>query len=515
MAISISDLDGAKGSLQEFMEGLSSRGGLRYSDCRIDVGEGKGTVAQDGNSKGADESSGASLGIRVFVLRNNVVGSGMAGTVLGEVQLADLKKTLSKLAELSLRRARQNAACKAKTIHKFKRLGKGIRSKAFDNIEAHIDTVRAKFSENPLNYSLEDLVKRCENTSKDVAKEKGIASNIISAGTGIERKIFCSTAGSLIDQSKAISQTFVFVTAKGKAIESYYLIAGSCNGAESFEGENDKGKSIEDFAMHLAKGTVELSNAPAAKQGKEVAVVLDPGYNTLLSHEIMGHPSEADRALKREAAWAGRSWWFKGLKDNLFGKKVGSELLTVFSDPSMEGYGNYKYDDEGVLAKKVYNIKNGILNEFLNSRETAEILGKQPNGGMRASSAMDMPLIRMNNTCIAPGDWNAEEIISDTKSGFYAVGEKIPSIGETRQNFTITCWKLYEIRNGEVGRLYRNGGITGDSPKFLESIDAVGRDFHCYNVPNCGKGTPMQTMQVGNGGPTIRARARISASFGN
>jgi len=151
------------------------------------------------------------------------------------------------------------------------------------------------------------------------------------------------------------------------------------------------------------------------------------------------------------AAWAGRAWWFHSVKKNEFGKQVGAENLNVFSDPTLsEGYGYYKYDDEGTLAKKIYNIKDGKLNELLNSRETAGILGKSPNGGMRASTAFDIPIIRMNNTCIEAGDWNADEIIQDTKNGWYAVGQKIPSIGETRQNhnsarynrntFLYACW---------------------------------------------------------------------------
>ena len=187
----------------------------------------------------------------------------------------------------------------------------------------------------------------------------------------------------------------------------------------------------------------------------------------------------------------------------------------MFSDPTMpEGYGYYKYDDEGTKAKKIFNIKNGCLNEFINSRETAGILGKQPNGGMRASSAFDIPIIRMTNTCIAAGEQEPEEIIRETRNGYYAVGQKIPSIGETRQNFRITCWKLFKIENGEIGQLYRSGGITADTHAFLKSIDAVGKDFRLFNVPNCGKGTPMQTMRVGNGGPTMRGRARISGREG-
>ena len=225
----------------------------------------------------------------------------------------------------------------------------------------------------------------------------------------------------------------------------------------------------------------------------------------------MGHPSEADRALKREGAWAGRAWWYSSPENNLLGKQVASEELTVFSDPSMHAYGHYKFDDEGTPAKKIVHIQNGVLNGFLNSKETAGILDAEPNGGMRAMSAEHVPLVRMNNTAIAPGKRKKEELFADTKEGYYLVGQKTPSIGETRQNFKITCWKIFEIKNGEIGQLFRQGGITSDSHVFFKSIDAVADDFKLFNIPNCGKGTPMQTMRVGNGGPHLRAKARISS----
>ncbi len=40
-------------------------------------------------------------------------------------------------------------------------------------------------------------------------------------------------------------------------------------------------------------------------------------------------------------------------------------------------------------------------------------------------------------------------------------------------------------------------------------VDAVGTDFRLYPIPNCGKGQPMQTKRLGNGGPTMRSRARV------
>ena len=84
------------------------------------------------------------------------------------------------------------------------------------------------------------------------------------------------------------------------------------------------------------------------------------------------------------------------------------------------------------------------------------------------------------------------------------------SISESRENFQIAPRLIYEIRNGELGRIYRDGRVTADSKDFFLSIDAVGNDFTVFPIPNCGKGQPMQAKPVGNGGPSVRGMARIA-----
>ena len=92
------------------------------------------------------------------------------------------------------------------------------------------------------------------------------------------------------------------------------------------------------------------------------------------------------------------------------------------------------------------------------------------------------------------------------------VGHRIPSIAESRENFRITAMKVYEIRNGELGEMLRDGGLTSDSRDYFLSIDAVGNDFRLLPIPNCGKGAPMQTKRMSNGGPTLRGRARLTGA---
>src|SRR5439155_352550 len=242
---------------------------------------------------------------------------------------------------------------------------------------------------------------------------------------------------------------------------------------------------------------------------REVVVVTDPHYNTLVSHEIVGHPAELDRALKMETAYAGRSWLLADLDAHQVGRRIASPLVTAYSDPALPGYGHYAYDHEGTPARRVTHIDRGVFRGFMNSRQTAAVFGGEPNGHFKATSAALVPLIRMSNTVFDGGDADPARVIGDVDRGYYLVGHRIPSIAESRENFRISARKVYAIERGEITRLYRDGGIAADTRDYLMKVDAVGRDFRLYPIPNCGKGQPMQSKKLGNGGPTMRSRARV------
>ena len=98
----------------------------------------------------------------------------------------------------------------------------------------------------------------------------------------------------------------------------------------------------------------------------------------------------------------------------------------------------------------------------------------------------------------------------DAGRGYSLPAPRTPPPAESRENSRTSARRVYEIRNGELGRLYRDGGITADTRDYFMNVDAVGTDFRLYPIPNCGKGQPMQTKRLGNGGPTMRSRARLT-----
>ncbi|MBI5884831.1 hypothetical protein HZB89_01905, partial [archaeon] len=380
MSAGIKVIDELKDLIVKKVQHQPKNKALIAQDLRLEASEGKWAGSKDGNPLAAREDNYFSLGIRTLAGQAGNNAFGFAGLSVGEKQLPIIGKIIEGMQELSFKRAKLSAAQKGKLNKKHE--GLKVYSTELAEVPAFIDTVEFAFRKNPLSIELSELAKQTVKATKEMKKVKNASTAYAGIGVGFDRKLFVSLQGSVIDQSWPITEAYVYCSAKGKASADYGASLGDKVGLEVMEGKNVFNKDLMDFSLWIAEGTSELADSPAAKDSrKEVNVVTDPWYNCLLVHEICGHPSEADRALKKEAAWAGRAWWFKSLKDNQLGRQVASDKVSVFSDPGLQGYGHYKYDDEGVKARKVYNIKEGILNEFLNSRETAKLLGRQANGG--------------------------------------------------------------------------------------------------------------------------------------
>jgi TldD protein len=437
---------------------------------------------------------------------------GFYGQPIGEAE--SNPKSFNKILTFGIDRAYARAIANANKKAEFKPFAPSLTGVNLARIDACRDTINPIFDEDPRNVPIKDILNLCTKISGEMCR---VCSDVqyayVDSQTGISRELFCSTEGACIDQSYALTQGMVGVVAQktGGIPEVCYDYLGDLRGWEVIKGKNVYKQSLADYALLRTHETLELTEVDFLPTIDDpVVVVTNPHFNALLVHEIVGHPTEADRVLKLETAYAGRSWLFRDYHDNELGKQIASPLVTAYSDPSVNGYGHYKYDAEGTPAKRVNLIENGVLKEFMNGREYAAILNHPPNGSMRATESNYVPLVRMTNTVFAKGNKPPAEIIAEVKEGYFIVNHRTPSISESRENFRISAQKVYKIENGKLTKLYRQGGITADSKDFLMNIDAVGNDFEVFPIPNCGKGQPMQIMRVGNGGPTLRSKARLT-----
>jgi len=488
---------------------------LRYADIRLEVTEAKGAGAENGTPKFSGDDYGLALGARVLA-GDRMIAPGYVGQTLGTADVADLDRIVREALERAYRRAMVNGEMKADAREKFGPLGESLADTRLHPIEVRQDAVPAVYRVDPRTMALAEMVRYSTDVSRQVAAvDAGIKYNYIGTMTELSRELFVSSEGARIDQSFALTLgSCTVVTVDGEVSQDLYDAIGHQRGWEILlDGVDEptlRFPRFLEFSLSLAREGVALAAAPVLPTSdREVVVVTDPHYNTLVSHEIIGHPVELDRALKMETAYAGRSWLLGGLTEHQVGRRVASPLVTAYSDPALPGFGHYKYDHEGTPARRVVHIDHGIFRGFMNSRQTAAIFGGEPNGHWKATDASLVPLIRMSNTVFDAGTRPAADIVKEVDHGYYVAGHRTPSIAESRENFRISARGVYEIRNGQLGQLYRDGGIAADSRDYLMNVDAVGSDFRLYPIPNCGKGQPMQTKKLGNGGPTMRTRARV------
>ena len=174
------------------------------------------------------------------------------------------------------------------------------------------------------------------------------------------------------------------------------------------------------------------------------------------------------------------------------------------------GLGTFAFDDEGVPARREPIVEAGVLRGFLTSRETAAKLGHGAGGSMRADGWSRMPLVRMTNLHLEPGDGGSlEELIADVDEGVYLETNKSWSIDDKRLNFQFgTQIGVGDHAAASSGGCCATRPTPGSRPSFWGSLDAVGGAEHWQlnGLTNCGKGQPGQDAHVSHGASPARFR---------
>jgi TldD protein len=253
--------------------------------------------------------------------------------------------------------------------------------------------------------------------------------------------------------------------------------------------EDDPGQIAEQAA---AKALTLLDAVPAPSGS--MPVVVGGGFGGVLFHEMTGHGLEADHIQKKASVYVGK-----------LGEQVAEPLLNAYDDGRLPGeWGSDAIDDEGQPTQMTQVIEGGRLTSYLYDRLTGERDGVASTGNGRRESFRDLPIPRMTNTYIAPGDATPEAMIAEVERGFYAVsfggGQVDPATGD----FVFGVSEGYLIENGKVTSPCRGATLIGNCLDALAAIDAVGDDFF-MKTGICGKGG--QKVPVGTGQGHVRVRA--------
>jgi TldD protein len=471
-----------KNLIQNILD-LAKLKGVEYADIRIVRRQNEEIEVKNGKVEALVHDEDFGFGIRVLF-------QGAWGfTCSSKVTKGEMKNAFGK----ALKIAKASSRVKGKEI-------------LFPSTSPTVDRYRTPISIDPFDVAVETKLNLLLKADEIIRKNKRVKISEAFSGSYKTEKTFASTEGSYIEQEIVECGAGISATAiEGGEIQvrSY---PNSFRGNFATQGyEWIETLALEDKAERIAEEASQLLLAKPCPS-KTTTLILDSSQLALQIHESIGHPIELDRILGTEASYAGTSF----LKPEMVGHfKYGSGLVNIVADATCPGgLGTFGYDDEGIKAQRVPIISQGMLVNLLTSRETAHHLGRESNGTMRADGWNRIPLIRMTNINLEPGDWTLEQMIADTEEGLFLTTNRSWSIDDKRINFQFGTEIGWEIKNGKLDEMVKNPTYTGITPKFWDSCDAIANRDHwqMWGTPNCGKGEPGQVAHVGHGAAPARFR---------
>ncbi len=452
-----------------------------YAEVRLVEIEEETVKVKNGALESITSSKDRGIGIRVFVENQ----SGFAGT-----------------ANLNPERVKE-AARLAMAIAQVKKKT-GSKAFPFELPKKKSSQFETSFVVDPFKVSLSKKVDLLIQASQTMQKNKLIKLAQASLKFIRVKKTFLNSLGSEINQSFLVSGGEISCLAiKDKEMQkrSYPAAHGGNYRQAGYE-------FIEELdflsqAEKVPEEAIALLKAPDCP-ARETTAVIGSNQMALQIHESVGHPLELDRIFSLEVSLAGRSF----VKPEMIGSfQYASPIVNIEASALLPGgLGTFAYDDEGTPGQKYLLIEEGWLKDVLSSCETAPLLNSSSHGTARAESWNRIPIVRMTNVNLLPGNKSFEEIISEVRDGIYLETNKSWSIDDQRVNFQFGVEWAQEIKKGKLGKVFRNAFYTGITPVFWKNCTAVGNEntLTLWGLLNCGKGDPMQTMMVGHQTPVAQ-----------
>jgi TldD protein len=344
--------------------------------------------------------------------------------------------------------------------------------------------------------TLADLVRRADDAAR--SHDPSVVQVIAGYSDTRQRVLIANSEGFSTDEDRVRTRFVVqVVAARDGVVQTGFEGPGRSAGFELLDQFPP-----EEVAARAAQRAVAMLASQPAPAG-EMPVVIAAGNGGVLFHESSGHGMEADLIAKEASVYRGKQ-----------GKLIGVPEFNGVDDATIEGaWGSFAFDDEGTAAQRTVLFEGGVCTDYLTDLIRARQLGQPASGNGRRQSYSEVPIPRMTNTYVLPGDEDPEEIIRQTPRGLYAKwlggGQVNPVTGE----FVFGVAEGYLIENGEVTTPVRGANLVGDGPSVIASVDALGSDFD-VKEGICGK--EGQGVPVGNGAPTMRiSRMTVGGTGGS
>ncbi len=462
----------------------AQRAGTQYADIRLTERDTESLTVKNGDLQAASSNRSAGFGVRVLV-----DGAwGFAGSALLD------RDEVERVTREAVQIARASGLARRDPVR-------------LDDTPPAVASYRTPLVEDPFSVSVDDKLAILFEADAAMARVQGVTVREGSIEAARERKTFASSEGSRIEQELVEAGAGIEATAVNASESQVRSFPNSAGGQHVTGGfEAVRAMDLAGNAQRIAEEAVQLLDAADCPSG-EMTIVIDSSQMALQVHESCGHPIELDRVLGMEASFAGTSFL---TLDKLGELQYGSEIVNIDADATAPGgLGTFGFDDEGVPAQNVPIVSGGRFVGYLTSRETAPIIGRRSMGACRAAGWNVIPLIRMTNVNLRPGDAGSlADLIADTRDGLFLSTNRSWSIDDRRLNFQFGTQAAWRIRKGRLAEMIKNPTYTGITPQFWNSCDAVAGpgEWQLWGVPNCGKGEPMQTHRVGHGASAARFR---------
>lgn len=274
------------------------------------------------------------------------------------------------------------------------------------------------------------------------------------------------------------------------------------NGSSGFGGrsdfslllDGDRAEANAKEAVRQALVNLEAEDAPAGA----MEMVLGSGWPGVLLHEAVGHGLEGDFNRKGTSAFSGR-----------VGEQVASSLCTVVDNGTIAGRrGSLNIDDEGTETENTVLIERGKLKGYMQDKTNGRLMGGTSTGNGRRESYAHLPMPRMTNTYMLPGEHTKEEMIASMERGIYAVNFGGGQVDITSGKFVFSANEAYLVEKGEIKQPLRGVTLIGNGPEVMSNITMVGDDLELDpGIGVCGK--EGQSVPVGVGQPTLKVSELI------
>ncbi len=358
----------------------------------------------------------------------------------------------------------------------------------------------------PFQLSLKEKVDLMLEVNRMMLNYEGTKQAVFYLLMHKDEKLFASTLGTRLDITTQFIDPMITATAvvNGDSQSRTFDEGGRATGWEWIS-ELD----LAEKAKQIAEEALIKVKAESLKEEKRRTLILDPNHLGLTMHESVGHATELDRVLGWEADFAGISF---ATPEKLGNYKYGSDIVNFVGDNTLcEGLASAGFDDDGVPNQRWFIIKDGILNEYGSTRDTAPQIGLvHSRGCSRATYYFNQPINRIPNLYLLPGkeELTPAQLIADTEEGVYIQGRGSFSIDQHRVNFQFGGDFFWEIKNGKLHRPLKKILYKSCNPEFWNSCDAIcdERFWRPFGVVNCGKGQPSQTGRMTHGAAPARFR---------